>query len=1030
MEDRKANPSSILYSPSSPLPSSLLHPLLLLLLWLAVGPGAFAQAPMSILGRNPNDQFLAAFWSRNLTASNLVVGINTYTPSGTRLTDALLPSLLTGRFLSGAFLMTNTPTLNYWDGTLAALQVWSFAVLNHVPSDTNVVSRIGFPEILRYKTLYDPVFQNAGSPLTGILKANGASAATALSGVSGANTVYLGTNYFTFQDGVLTGWSGSTNFTGAGLQSLNGDGSVNPTFATGTSGTDLGINTLSGVTTVNLPTASATARGALSSADWSTFNSKQAGTDILTAVSALSGTGVIAKTGTSSLAVRTLTGGAGITIDNADGLAGNPEITVDTAALTNTFLPLAGGTLTGALTLSGAPSSDLHAATKAYADALAQGVSPKNPVAVATTANITLSGEQTLDGVLTSTSRVLVKNQTAPAENGIYGSAAGAWARATDMDAWAETEGAFVLVSGGTTQGSTGWASTTAGGGTLNTTDIVFVQMSAPGAYTAGAGLGLSGNQFSFSGTTLVNNQTLWDSSQATRTLTAGLSGSSDPILTFADNELKFGVVNRAIRQYFSSTGSRAYLLGGYDMAIDATARNFSIGTSHYTIAEEPFIALNAATTSSANTVSLGGGVGQANAATVINFYTAPDTTTLTGSAKMFLDGSGNLNIAGLTASRVVATDSSKNLVSSATTGTELGYLSGVTSALQTQLDAKAPLASPTFTGTVTLPTPWTLGAVSVLPTGTELNFVDGVTSSIQTQLDGKAATSHAHAATDITSGTLATARLGSGTANGNTMLLGDSTWALVPGTEGGGGARPTISFVPEQFLKVGGSSPALSFTVGDDVTAAGDLIVTATSSDTALIPNANLFLGGSGASRLLQTVAASSSSAGTVRVTLTATDGDGNQGYRYVYVNLLTPLGTDGVGKTYTAYDSGGVVDLTTSSAAVSSVSTTLAVAGKYLLHGSVTIEYVGATYAANQTVTVKLRKTNGTPADVATTSKTLTMDVVTTKTATFQCVPLIGEITAAASDVVQIFGSVSALPSAGSVRVSGVSLYAVRVQ
>lgn len=52
-----------------------------------------------------------------------------------------------------------------------------------------------------------------------------------------------------------------------------------------------------------------------------------------------------------------------------------------------------------------------------------------------------------------------------------------------------------------------------------------------------------------------------------------------------------------------------------------------------------------------------------------------------------------------------------------------------------------APTASPTFTGTVVIPTPFTLGAVSVTPTGTELNFVDGVTSPIQTQLDAKQAT-------------------------------------------------------------------------------------------------------------------------------------------------------------------------------------------------------------------------------------------------------------------------------------------------
>jgi len=90
------------------------------------------------------------------------------------------------------------------------------------------------------------------------------------------------------------------------------------------------------------------------------------------------------------------------------------------------------------------------------------------------------------------------------------------------------------------------------------------------------------------------------------------------------------------------------------------------------------------------------------------------------------------------TANRVVTTNGSGNIGAAVTTATEIGYVDGVTSAIQTQLDAKAPLASPTFTGTVTIPTPFTLGAVSVLPTGTELNFVDGVTSAIQTQLDAK----------------------------------------------------------------------------------------------------------------------------------------------------------------------------------------------------------------------------------------------------------------------------------------------------
>jgi len=73
--------------------------------------------------------------------------------------------------------------------------------------------------------------------------------------------------------------------------------------------------------------------------------------------------------------------------------------------------------------------------------------------------------------------------------------------------------------------------------------------------------------------------------------------------------------------------------------------------------------------------------------------------------------------------------------------GSITGTLSNQTD-LQTALNLKATLASPTFTGTVTIPTPFTLGAVSVLPTGTELNFVDGVTSAIQTQLDAKTPTS------------------------------------------------------------------------------------------------------------------------------------------------------------------------------------------------------------------------------------------------------------------------------------------------
>ena len=78
-------------------------------------------------------------------------------------------------------------------------------------------------------------------------------------------------------------------------------------------------------------------------------------------------------------------------------------------------------------------------------------------------------------------------------------------------------------------------------------------------------------------------------------------------------------------------------------------------------------------------------------------------------------------------------------------TNVELSYLDGVTSTVQGQIDAKidsaiaattyAPLASPTLTGTVTLPESTSIGNVSNL----EIGYVNGVTSAIQTQIDTKA---------------------------------------------------------------------------------------------------------------------------------------------------------------------------------------------------------------------------------------------------------------------------------------------------
>jgi hypothetical protein len=73
------------------------------------------------------------------------------------------------------------------------------------------------------------------------------------------------------------------------------------------------------------------------------------------------------------------------------------------------------------------------------------------------------------------------------------------------------------------------------------------------------------------------------------------------------------------------------------------------------------------------------------------------------------------------TASRALVSDASGLATASSVTSTELGYVGGVTSAIQTQLNAKAPSASPTFTGTVTVPATITgpSSVVVTLPTST-----------------------------------------------------------------------------------------------------------------------------------------------------------------------------------------------------------------------------------------------------------------------------------------------------------------------
>ncbi|KAJ3225395.1 hypothetical protein HDU81_007948 [Chytriomyces hyalinus] len=149
-------------------------------------------------------------------------------------------------------------------------------------------------------------------------------------------------------------------------------------------------------------------------------------------------------------------------------------------------------TFTGTVTVP-TPINPSDACTKAYCDAAIQGLSIKNSVLVATTANGTFASSfvngSVIDGITLATgNRILLKNQTTATQNGIYTvNATGAPTLASDFSVGTHVAGIFVFIETGTINGSTGWVITnTAGSDLVGTNAIIFTQFSTAGSLTAG----------------------------------------------------------------------------------------------------------------------------------------------------------------------------------------------------------------------------------------------------------------------------------------------------------------------------------------------------------------------------------------------------------------------------------------------------------------------------------------------------------------------------------------------------------------
>lgn len=183
--------------------------------------------------------------------------------------------------------------------------------------------------------------------------------------------------------------------------------------------------------------------------------------------------------------------------------------------------------------------ADDVARLRAALDAIDADIAPYTKVSVlcATTANITLSGTQTIDGISASNgARVLVKNQTLPAENGIYiQNNSGAWTRAADMNTAASAANALVGVQSGTANGGSIWINTFKSTDTLGTTAMSWLQVGSTGVTTFSAGTtGLTPSSATAGAVTLAGTLAVANggTGATTSTGTGSVVLSASPVLT------------------------------------------------------------------------------------------------------------------------------------------------------------------------------------------------------------------------------------------------------------------------------------------------------------------------------------------------------------------------------------------------------------------------------------------------------------------------------------------------------------------
>ena len=371
----------------------------------------------------------------------------------------------------------------------------------------------------------------------------------------------------------------------------------------------------------------------------------------------------------------------------------------DTGVRTNTLAEMAAPAAAVSLnsqkiTSLATPTATTDAATKGYVDSVSQGLDVKDSVKVATTANITLSGTQTIDGVAVSADeRVLVKDQSTASQNGLYLCKASTWERTTDLATGANAAGMFTFVEQGTVNADNGFTCTSnSGSAVVGTNNLVFAQFSGAGSVTAGDGLDKSGNTLSVDlkangGLVIESTEIAVDlaASSITGTLAIGDGGTGATSASAARTAL--GVAIGSDVQAFDAQLS--------DIAgLTPTDSNFIVGDGSNFVLESGATAraslgAQASATDLTNLSSCQSGGSAALAALTSTEIGILDGATVTTSELNILDGvtasTSELNIM----DGVTATTSELNIMDGVTaTTSEINLIDGGTSATSTTLAA------------------------------------------------------------------------------------------------------------------------------------------------------------------------------------------------------------------------------------------------------------------------------------------------------------------------------------------------------